>query len=471
MKNMTIDELRLLVDNSVDCIWLFDLKSMRFKYVSPSVYDLRGVTPDEALMESLENALTPESLEIINNISNTLMPRFLEGDRTIFTTASTYEFSQYHKNGSIVEVEISIKILENKETGFIDVLGVSRNISERKKLEALLNYEIMGKNEVIAKLESSEKELENLTQQLKNQNHILSGMIGMDQLTRINNRYYFDRRIIEEAERSDRYKVPLSLILIDLDNFKRVNDQWGHHKGDEVLKKTAALIKGKIRCADIFARWGGEEFAILMPHTSIDGAKLLAEKLRLTLAEYSHPDAGCVSASFGVGERLWGEKPKLLFKRVDKALYHAKKQGRNRVILSEESISPFASMHIDWKSEWVSGNLIIDSQHKEMIEMTNQLIYIAMTEIKTENFTSKLYQFLDHASKHFNEELEIIKQTGFKDTWRHEIEHEKIMEKALRLKDSLLADEVKPSVFFSFVVDELVAGHILKEDMLFYPYL
>jgi diguanylate cyclase (GGDEF)-like protein/PAS domain S-box-containing protein len=153
-----------------------------------------------------------------------------------------------------------------------------------------------------------------------------------DQLTGINNRRLFDTIIDNEIEISEKSNKPLSMILLDLDNFKIVNDTYGHPVGDELLRQSAQTVSGIIRNSDIFVRYGGEEFVILMSQTSEDGAVLLAEKIRAALEEKNFPVAGRQTASFGVAVRMKGEPFEDWYKRLDKALYKAKRAGRNKVV-------------------------------------------------------------------------------------------------------------------------------------------
>jgi diguanylate cyclase (GGDEF) domain len=165
---------------------------------------------------------------------------------------------------------------------------------------------------------------------------MLKNIAITDQLTGLNNRNYFEEKVLEETARSDRYNRPLSMIIFDLDDFKRINDTWGHPIGDEVLKQTAEITSSLIRKTDMIFRVGGEEFIILLPETTISGAQELAEKLRDTLDSNIHPIVGKFTASFGVGERLRDDSFKSWYKNVDRALYYAKNKGRNRVVSSLE---------------------------------------------------------------------------------------------------------------------------------------
>ncbi|MFW6434741.1 MAG: diguanylate cyclase [Halovenus sp.] len=125
---------------------------------------------------------------------------------------------------------------------------------------------------------------------------------------------------------------PLALVMFDLDHFKAINDAHGHETGDEVLRALAGLVQANVRNADTVARWGGEEFMILLPETGLAAAGQLAEKLRECVEAHRFPEGIPVTASFGVGALYAGDTRKALLRRVDDALYRAKHGGRNRVV-------------------------------------------------------------------------------------------------------------------------------------------
>ena len=153
-----------------------------------------------------------------------------------------------------------------------------------------------------------------------------------DTLTKIPNRLYLDRNFQHETMRANRYNSELSLMIMDIDFFKKVNDNYGHKIGDDVLVKLADILKQNIREVDILGRWGGEEFLIICPETNIKDAKKLAEKLRKEIASYKFETVGHLTSSFGVTQYLINDNQEEAFNRCDKALYKAKEQGRNRVI-------------------------------------------------------------------------------------------------------------------------------------------
>ena len=152
-----------------------------------------------------------------------------------------------------------------------------------------------------------------------------------DSLTGIANRREFSTILAREVELAKRYGTPVSLAMYDLDYFKLVNDTFGHDAGDHVLQAVTSLVKENIRAPDIVARWGGEEFMLLMPQSDMGAASNVAEKLRLAIAEHDFDKVGKLTVSFGVTAFESGDDKNSLLKRVDDALYRAKEHGRNRV--------------------------------------------------------------------------------------------------------------------------------------------
>lgn len=152
----------------------------------------------------------------------------------------------------------------------------------------------------------------------------------IDPLTQIGNRRYFTEEFKKELEKSERYKKPLSLILFDIDHFKAINDSLGHHAGDTVLRELSARIHSQLRASDALARWGGEEFTIILPETALLNAVATAEKLRRAIESFPFHIQRQVTCSFGVIQ-CDGESVESALDRVDGKLYDAKASGRNRV--------------------------------------------------------------------------------------------------------------------------------------------
>lgn len=171
--------------------------------------------------------------------------------------------------------------------------------------------------QALAELAFKNKELERLAER--------------DKLTGLYNRRKLDDALAQEVIRSERYHRPLSVILIDIDHFKNVNDTYGHQVGDTVLMESAARLTHTLRTSDIAGRWGGEEFLVICPETAVDTAVMLAKRLRADYTAQAFPDAGNLTASFGVAAHRHGLQVKDVVHRADQALYRAKEGGRNRV--------------------------------------------------------------------------------------------------------------------------------------------
>src|SRR6266536_4308768 len=188
--------------------------------------------------------------------------------------------------------------------------------------------------------------IKNLQDQLRTAKGQLEKLSVTDGLTGLYNHRHFEDRLAEEFRRSQRYADPVSLIMLDLDHFKDVNDRYGHPFGDRVLRETAELIRSSIRDPDICARYGGEEFAIILPKTQLQGALAVAERIFRSLRQKGHAVDACdaaksklvvvhVTASIGIA--FYPSKdvtsPELLVKYADEALYRAKPEGRNTICL------------------------------------------------------------------------------------------------------------------------------------------
>jgi diguanylate cyclase (GGDEF)-like protein len=163
----------------------------------------------------------------------------------------------------------------------------------------------------------------------------ITRLASTDELTGLHNRRSFNEFFPLTLSAVRRHNHPLSLISIDLDNFKAVNDTFGHSVGDQLLKEFAALMQKMVRAEDFAVRWGGDEFIILLPHTTGEAARALAERIRIAFeqnADWVFPLV--VTASFGVAQLLEGEQGESLICRTDDALYSAKYDGRNRVVMA-----------------------------------------------------------------------------------------------------------------------------------------
>ena len=224
----------------------------------------------------------------------------------------------YDAEGNVGYVSTNKWPLFDKDRNVVGIFGISRDITERKRIE---------------------EQLERTKLALENANTELEKLSNTDELTSIGNRRYFEKTFKKECFRSRRNNSSLSVLLIDIDDFKNYNDFFGHLAGDDCLKIVAKQIASLARRApDLTARWGGEEFIVLLPETNLSEALIVAENIRTSVQELAlpHPRSRAANVvTLSVGVASWGyEEPQELISRADKALYAAKNNGRNRVEIS-----------------------------------------------------------------------------------------------------------------------------------------
>ncbi len=184
--------------------------------------------------------------------------------------------------------------------------------------------------ELLARLETHLR-LRRLQAELRDKNAMLERVSTTDAVTGLRTRRYVGELLAIEMLRASRYKTPLSVVMCDLDHFKRINDGFGHPAGDAVLAGCCEVIRGALRETDVGGRWGGEEFLLVLPHTAIEGAAALAERVRAAVEETvfgavpaaAHP----ITVSMGVAALADGDSVETLIAAADEALYDAKGPG------------------------------------------------------------------------------------------------------------------------------------------------
>jgi diguanylate cyclase (GGDEF)-like protein len=222
--------------------------------------------------------------------------------------------------------------------------GVAIPVSSRRDELGVLTSAF---NEMAKRLHQNQLELERRNQQLQRVNEMLEQLSITDGLTRLHNHRFFQDHLPRAMKRAARTGEPLALILIDIDDFKTLNDRFGHAVGDAVLRRIADVMNGVVREMDLLARYGGEEFALLASHTSLEGAVALAEKIRIAVSEarfsvvdLDGPAALSVTVSIGVAAFRGDEKA--FFNDADRALYRAKSAGKDCVIAADGADSATA---------------------------------------------------------------------------------------------------------------------------------
>lgn len=198
-------------------------------------------------------------------------------------------------------------------------------ISHHREAEVTAREATHATNEALAQVRVAQEELLEKNRQLET-------LTVTDSLTGLSNRLKLDRTLDDELKRNSRYASKFSLVLLDIDHFKLINDTHGHQVGDRVLVEIAHLLTKGTRSVDVLGRWGGEEFLVICPDTDLGGAMDVAEKLRLMIGTHAFPIVGKVTASFGVTAVAPGDSTHVTLARADNALYLAKEYGRNRVV-------------------------------------------------------------------------------------------------------------------------------------------
>ncbi|WP_347353772.1 sensor domain-containing diguanylate cyclase [Acetoanaerobium noterae] len=315
LNDKVIDSEKLyksIFDASPDAIVMFDI-NYRILIASKSANEVLGFEGDCLVGENiLQFFVDKESKRIEKNI------RRVFNENNIGTT--NY---RGRKNNNSTIYEVNSRAIKDENGNSINLVSIIRDVTQKVILEEVL--------------EAREKQYKELAKELERKNISLSERVSIDNLTGIKNRYYFDERIKEEVDLAKRQKASFSLLLFDLDHFKLVNDNFGHDVGDKVLKRVTDAVSKIIRSYDIFARWGGEEFVVLMPNTTEAEAVPAAEKIRKTVEDISHPDIEKITISIGIAIWEADDDVDQIFVKADKALYTAKNQGRNRVIVYKNS--------------------------------------------------------------------------------------------------------------------------------------
>ncbi len=294
------EKFRLIKDHSGDCLWIMDLATLRFTYVSPAVAGIYGATVEETLAQGVTDVLPPESLETVLKVLGEELALDATG-KADPKRLRTIEVEEYRQDRSRVWIENVLSFMRDEHQRPVAIVGVSREVTKRRRLE---------------------EDLRNLA--------------VTDPLTGVYNRRHFLEELQREMNRSGRCACPVSLIMLDIDHFKEVNDRFGHEAGDRVLKELSEMIRKRIRASDLLARWGGEEFLILLVDTNLRPAVKLAEDLLQQMQAGTFSAIGRVTASFGIAEHRAGEGVDKLLTRVDNLMYQAKNGGRSRLACDPE---------------------------------------------------------------------------------------------------------------------------------------
>ena len=221
-----------------------------------------------------------------------------------------------------------IKIKHFKRIVVTNEFGKISGVITQTELLRLIN------NKWMELIKDRGTELSRINEKLMKKASVLEESASRDFLTKLYNRRKFDSLIEYEIEQIKRYKHGnLCIVLLDIDNFKIVNDTHGHDTGDIILKEIGKILQVSSRNSDVASRWGGEEFAVSLSHTNIEEALIVAQKIRISIENFKFANDLSITCSFGIAQFRTSDTYQTLFKRVDNALYEAKNTGKNKVVL------------------------------------------------------------------------------------------------------------------------------------------
>ena len=345
------------------------------------------------------------------------------------------------------------------------IIGISMDITERKQSEKLIN-------DLILRLEKEKDQA---------QAHALT-----DGLTGIANRRHFDAMLQGEMDRLKRSKGPLSLIMLDIDFFKKFNDRHGHVAGDHCLKCVATVVKESVgRAPDFVARYGGEEFAVVMPDTKNRGGQIVAERIRQAVANLSIvlSDAETceqVTVSLGVATVYPGrtESYENIVDLADMAMYRAKSNGRNRYEVAISDAGPATPkeespgfVELSWHEDFNSDNATIDDQHKKLFKTSSQLLSaISGGKAQTECL-ALIENLLEETKQHFQDEENLLRLHKYPSTDEHHQIHLGLLAKAAELSEKFKHGQLTIGELFTFLANDIIWHHMYVEDRKFFSYL
>lgn len=305
----------------------------------------------------------------------------------------------------------------------------------------------------------------------------LEQLAATDHLTGAWNRAHFDRVIESELARSLANRQPLSLIMLDIDHFKNVNDTFGHAVGDTVLCELVQLVRSRIRASDLLFRWGGEEFVVLLSSAGYRRAESVAENLRQAVASHTFEGAGVVTVTLGVAEHDGDEDAITWFRRMDDSLYEGKQSGRNRVVVARRGNSDVwaaegggSALHLVWQEGYECGDPTIDAEHRELFLLANKLIDAILPEqVQPAAVRAALEELLAHVQHHFADEEAILARLHYDNLVEHRRAHAGLIQRALAMAAKLDAGELSLGAVVEFIAQHVIARHLAVMDRAFFP--
>ncbi len=301
-------------------------QSKRMKWVSSQ--EITAVLLQEMLTGLFDNVVIVEDMKPIGILTTKDIMYLIKYEKDLELPVSNYMSSPVetiNKNSSIKIALEFVKKKHYKRVVVVDDNGVLSGIISQKELISLTysRWALLMKE--------YQEELSEINHMLENKNKEYETLASTDSLTGLYNRYKFAELYLLSYQSMVQRHNDISLIILDIDFFKAVNDNYGHNIGDKVLVQVAHALMKTLRNIDIVCRWGGEEFLVLLPTASLKNAKVLAQKIRVFIQDMKIDTVKNITVSCGVSEVREGESMEESVDRADKALYLAKKSGRNCV--------------------------------------------------------------------------------------------------------------------------------------------
>ena len=320
--DLNADMLHAIRELVSDGIWDWNANT-GFVYHNPGWYEMLGYSHHslENSVFTWENVIHPEDYPQVMTLFDDYINR-----RTPHYQA---EYRCRKKDGSYRWIEDRGFVIARNDDGSVArMVGAHRSIQARKRSIEQLEERNQSLEALVAE---RTRELSRVNQQLQLQLDENRSLAERDALTRVANRYRLEKGLLEECDRAQRFRLPLSLIAMDIDDFKPINDRHGHAVGDATLVQVVECLEACLRQDDLLARWGGDEFMVIVPKSSLDIARALAERMRHELSKLTAVGDFKVTLSFGIVERLNDESPASLMARADQALYRSKAAGKDVV--------------------------------------------------------------------------------------------------------------------------------------------
>lgn len=289
-------------------------------------------------------------------------------------------------------------------------------------------------------------------------------LILKDRLTGVWNRRKLEEVAGSELNRLRRNGSLVSMLLIDLDDFKQVNDRFGHVSGDLVLRALSIACSKALSDIDIFGRWGGEEFIAILPGAGVEEAIAAAERLRVAATEIEAGDGIHASISIGIALAFSSDTVTSWLERADVALYRAKAAGKNRWFLDTPLRRENGVLQLDWGDRLRVGVEEVDAEHAELLAMANELLKLLVGNHRKQTILQMLQALCEALVTHCANEEKLIGERHLQRLEPHMVSHKQMLGRMKFLTDLYESDDLPLNAFIQFIVFEICIQHIARED-------